>query len=84
MSLETSLALEVKFMASIMDQIQSSACAIFNSKPLVRMSLKDYLGRIYHYSECHDSCFVMAMILIDRAMEAYAKDTKSLPFCVYT
>lgn len=84
MSFETSLALEVRFMASIMDQIQSSACAIFNSKPLVRMSLMDYLSRIHHYSECHDSCFIMAMILIDRAMEAYAKDAKRLPFCVYT
>lgn len=84
MSVEISVAYEVTFMADIMKQIDKASCSIFNAKKSLRMELTDYLHRIQTYSECHVSCFTMAMILIDRVMEGAVTNNKSLPFNIYT
>lgn len=84
MSSKVGLISEVKFMASVMDQIHKTSHSLFNNKNMLRMSLEAYLERIQQYSECHEGCFVIAMILIDRVMETNVEPTKSLPFNIYT
>lgn len=84
MSVENSVAPEVKVMASIMNQIEKASFSLFNSRKTLRVSLEEYLHRIHHYSECHNSCFIMAMILIDRVMDNTNIDAISLPFNIHT
>jgi hypothetical protein len=55
MSCEILLISEVKFMASVMDQINRTSRSLFNNNNLLRMKLEDYLERIQQYSECHES-----------------------------
>lgn len=84
MSSEVSLISEVKSMASIINQLHKTSCSLFNNKNMLRMSLEAYLERIQQYSECHEGCFAIAMILIDRVMEVNSGPAKSLPFNIYT
>ena len=42
----------------------------FDSMQVPGISVKDYLERINNYSECSDSCFVLAFIYIDRILQA--------------
>ena len=41
----------------------------FESSIPPRISLYDYLGRIHKYSQCSDSCYILAFIYIDRALQ---------------
>lgn len=41
----------------------------FTSSCVPEMSIWDYLERIKKYSSCSDSCFIVALIYIDRAIE---------------
>ena len=74
---------EVKIMASIMSMIDKTSSNNFNNEKLCRLSVLEYLDRIYKYSECHAGCFIMALILIDRVMQAQLKLVTKLPFCIY-
>lgn len=75
---------EVKFMASVMDEVHKASATLFNNNNTLRINLLDYLQRIHHYSECLNSCFILAMILIDRVMEAHGRKPKPLPFTIHT
>ena len=84
MSEQNTLSVEAKSMASIMGQVHKTSAKSFNNQSSLRMSLKDYLGRISEYSECHEGCFVLAMILIDRVLEKHLSSPKPLPFNIFT
>ncbi|CAI2373389.1 unnamed protein product [Moneuplotes crassus] len=75
---------EARVMATTMTQINKVSRSAFKCRDFIKMSLDDYLQRIYQYSECHESCFVMAMIFIERVLQEYSASSKSLPFNVYT
>ncbi|CAI2358842.1 unnamed protein product [Moneuplotes crassus] len=81
---QISLIPEAKVLASTMTKINKVSRAAFSCRDFIRMGLDHYLHRIHLYSECHESCFVIAMILIDRVLEEYRASSKSLPFNVYT
>ena len=40
----------------------------FDSVRVPNISIKDYFGRIRHYVNCSDSCYVVAFIYIDRIL----------------
>jgi hypothetical protein len=54
----------------------------FSSVDMPMISIHDYLGRISHYSECSPSCYITALIYVDRVMMAH-KDMIINSYCIH-
>ena len=51
-------------------QCYSSACKTsFDSKSVPMISLCDYMNRIHNYTNCSESCYIVAFMYIDRALQ---------------
>ena len=51
---------------SITDFVSTHPKTIFDSKTVARISIHDYLQRLYKYFDCSDSCYIISFIYIDR------------------
>ena len=41
----------------------------FQGSKVPEISIQDYFARIHYYTQCSDSCFVLAFIYVDRILQ---------------